>query len=76
MKLGIIKKLEVRIPYTQLSSKPCIARFDEIYLVVQTQEQAEWILRDQCSYEYKVRKVEAYVRRYLNDASLLSKLCK
>ena len=68
MKLGIIKKMQVHIPYMKLSSQPCTAQLSEIYLVIQTQESSEWILRDRTCYDYKVKKLEDYISRYIRQA--------
>jgi hypothetical protein len=34
MKLGIIKKLDIEMPLTNLHSQPIIAKIDQIFLIV------------------------------------------
>ena len=34
MKLGIIKKLDLNVPYARLSSSPVVVSIDKIYLII------------------------------------------
>jgi len=34
-KLGIIKRLDLEVPYMRLSSQPVVAKLDQIFLVIQ-----------------------------------------
>jgi len=34
LKLGVIKRLEIQVPYARISSSPLVAKIDEIYLVI------------------------------------------
>ena len=69
MKLGIIKNFELNYTYTTISSEPISMKLDQLYLVVTPMDESDWKIKDLMSQDYKLRRVEEYVKRYLEKAT-------
>lgn len=60
LKLGILRMLEVLIPWSHLGSKPVIARLEGLYIVLQSKPKAEWAPIDRITYAIKKELLDAF----------------
>lgn len=68
LKLGIIKTLEINMPFMNIQSAPVVANIDEVYIVVSPQNPDEWQMLDKVCFDFKLKKFEEYIKRFVEHA--------
>ena len=67
LKLGLIKKFDVSIPY-YYASKPAVAKIDGIFLIVRPLPEKDWKMESQTDFDFKFGRIQQYLKRYLTEA--------
>lgn len=63
LKMGILRKLVVNIPWRSLGSKPVIAELEGVYVVLEAKPKSEWALIDTISYAIKREIITAFAEQ-------------